>query len=67
MVPNERTANKVLNIFSDMRLGFGDIRRVAFYVVHNATPHDEMIARLREFSAAIEYAEQNYQEASRYE
>lgn len=62
MTPNERIANKLLSIFANMALTYGDLSRIAFYVVQNARPHDEMIARFQRFAAAVNYQESKYRE-----
>lgn len=62
MTPNERIANKLLTVFANMALTYGDLSRIAFYVVQNARPHDEMIARLQRFGQAVNYYESQYRE-----
>lgn len=62
MTTYERVADKILAIFSDMRITTNDLEHVAFYVVQNAIPHAAVIDRIQTFGNSVVYHDNNFVE-----
>ena len=62
----EKSALKLLDVFSDGRITGHDLMYVAFYTVINAYPNEPVLSRIADFAAHVEYERNRIKEDKEY-